>query len=306
MRFIPTTFMQSGGCVEATASNGVISGSFISGSETWMYYEFGSGSSLQTNQSYQFEITKGYTSRGRIIVIGGGGGGGWDGLSTYGIRGGGGGGGAVVVNNQSILYPTIYSVTKGRGGAPADADNPSAPTYNGGDGGFSQVNGGVYTLSNVIKANGGDGGYGDPNVGSTYGDGGDSGNGFLGGQYTALGSGGGAGSTQNGGSAYNDSGTNRGGSGGSGSLVELGYTSPTFGTSTLQVGGGGGGISARGGFGTYGGGDGSGNTTTADDGVRFTGGGGGGGADFPYTPPGGIGTEGGDGYVIIMFPTGSC
>lgn len=302
MRFIPSTFMQSGECVQAIASNGVISGSFTSGSETWMYYEFGSGSLPGTNQDYQFEITKGYTTRARVIVIGGGGGGGWDGQGTYGIRGGGGGGGNVIQNNRAILYPTIYSVTKGKGGDAPDADNPSAPTYNGGTGGNSRVLGGVQP----ITATGGQGGFGNPNTLATSGDGGDSGAGFIGAQYNNFGSGGGAGSTQNGFQATVESGNNTGGNGGAGTTVELGYTSPVFATSSIQVGGGGGGGSTRRGTGVYGGGDGFRSNGPGSDGNRFTGGGGGGGAEFAYIPPAGIGTTGGDGYVIIMFPTGSC
>lgn len=305
MRFIPLTFMQSGDfCVEATASNGVISGSFTSGSETYNYYEFGSGSSRDSNQSYQFEITSGYTNRARLIVIGGGGGGGWDGLFSYGNKGGGGGAGAVLVNNEGTLYPATYSITKGRGGDFADADAPSNPTFDGGNGGYSQIDGGAYTLSDKIRANGGEGGFGDSSNPGTYGHGGDSGQPFNGAADNANGSGGGGGAASDGFQAASDT---TGGLGGTGKSIVLGYTSPTLGVSTIQVGGGGVGIGGtKQGLGQYGGGTGADNNSPADSGDRHTGGGGGGGADFPYTPPNGQGTQGGDGLVIIMFPTGSC
>ena len=307
MRFIPTTFMQSGEfCVKAEVSGtNIASGSFVSGSETWLYYEFGSGSLRTATETFQLEITQGYTTRARFIVIGGGGGGGWNGLGTYGTRGGGGGAGDVKVVNNGVLYPGIYSIQKGRGGTYADADNPTTPTYNGGTGAFSEINGGVYVLTETIKANGGEGGFGDESDTGTRGDGGDSGAGYLGGQNNSDGSGGGAGATEDGFQATNP-GTPKGGEGGDGVVINLPYTSPTFNSTLLSVGGGGGGTSADGGVGVRGGGDGSGTTNAGDSGDRYTGGGGGGGADFAYTPPNGQGTQGGDGVVIVMFPTGSC
>ena len=312
MRFIPTTQMQAGNlCIEATTTPGVISGSFTSGSETWAYYEFGSGSDNLTTEDYQFTITRGFTNRARVIVIGGGGGGGWDGTGTYG-GGGGGGAGGVIVNNNVTLSRNIYSIKKGKGGDPADADHPSSPTYNGGNGVFSELNGGIYVLANVIKAEGGGGGFG---TGTNDGDGGESGNGFAGGQDNALGTAGGGGATGVGGDAFlSGGGNNQGGDGGAGITIDLGYHSPVIGDesiggdplNTISVGGGGGGVSTNSGQATDGGGDGARTTGAGDSGERHHGGGGGGGANFAYTPPNGIGCSGGDGYVIILFPTGSC
>ena len=297
--------MQTGGCMEATA-NGGVSGSFTSGSEEWVYHEF-TCAAVTSSETFQFTVTKGFTDRARFVVIGGGGGGGWDGQGTYGIRGGGGGG-AAVINRTGQLFQGTYSIQVGAGGEPADADNanPALRTFNGGDGDYSEILGGPYTGTDRLKSLGGEGGFGDSSVPATYGDGGDSGTGFLGGQYNANGSGGGAGATSNGGVAFFNGSDNQGGAGGTGKTISLGYTSPTFGTSTISVGGGGGGIGYDPGVGTDGGGQSAGAFSTADDGGRHTGGGGGGGEDFAATPPAGIGTTGGDGIVIIYYPTGSC
>lgn len=312
MRFTPSTQMQTGDlCIEATATAGVISGSYTSGSETWAYYEFGSGSDNLTTEDYQFEITKGYTNRARIIVIGGGGGGGWDGTGTYGT-GGGGGAGGVVINNNAVLSPNIYSIKKGKGGDSADADHPTNPTFNGGSGVFSEVNGGIYVLANVIKAEGGEGGFG---TGTNDGDGGESGNGFAGGQDNARGTAGGGGATGVGGDAFQSGGGNdQGGNGGPGITIDIGYHSPVIGDesiggdplNTISVGGGGGGVSTNEGIATDGGGNGGRTTGVGESGERHHGGGGGGAAANAASPPNQIGTQGGDGYVIILFPTGSC
>ena len=72
MRFIPSTHMQTGGCMEATA-NGGVSGSFTSGSEGWAYHEF-TCADVNTTETFQFTVTKGFTNRARLVVIGGGGG----------------------------------------------------------------------------------------------------------------------------------------------------------------------------------------------------------------------------------------
>jgi len=298
MRFIPTTHMQSGECMEVTA-NGGVSGSFTSGSEGWAYHEFACAD-VNTTETFQLTVTKGFTNRARLVVIGGGGGGGWDGTGNLGN--GGGGGGAAVINRTGQLFQGTYSIQVGAGGAPPDADNVSPPlrTYNGGNGDYSEILGGPYTGTDRLKSLGGKGGYGavaDP----LYLHGGDSATGFTGGTNSGLWAGGGGGFTSNGSNGV----SNKAGNGGTGTTVTLPYTSPSWLTTSKGVGGGGGaardGVSSiEQGYGQDGGGGFSG------DGDRYSGGGGGGGRDFPATPPGGIGCSGGDGIVIIYYPTGSC
>lgn len=288
--------MQAGGCMEATA-NGGVSGSFVSGSETYVYHEFTS-SAVNTTETFQFIVTKGFTNRARLVVIGGGGGGGWDGTGNLGN--GGGGGGAVVVNKTGQLFQGTYSIQVGAGGAPPDADHPTTPTYNGGTGDYSEILGGPYIGTSRLRANPGEGGYGDV-ADPSYLHGGDSGNGNTGGTNSGNYGGGGAGFTSNGVNGVNL----KAGNGGTGTTVTLPYTSPSWSTTSKGVGGGGGAAidgrsSTEQGYGNDGGGGFSG------DGDRYSGGGGGGGRDFPATPPAGIGCSGGDGIVIIYYPTGSC
>lgn len=297
MRFTPSTFLGSQGeCVIAHAS-GSVSGSFTSGSRDFIYHEFRLGANPEIPQSFQLIVERGYTRDARVIVIGGGGAGGWDGTGNTG-NGGGGGGGNVLDFHNVFLSPNTYNIYVGNGGIHADADevNPAFRTYNGGDGDFSRFWG-----QNVnIQANGGKGGYGDQSDVGTYLDGGNSGNGFLGGQRIAT-AGGGAGCTSNGtnGVLYNT------GDGGSGSVINLPYYSPTWNSTSKAVGGGGGGctdgaLTQEQGYGR----DGGGNFT--GDGHRYTGGGGGGGKEYAATPPAGVGTTGGDGFVIVYYPVTDC
>ena len=305
MRFIPATHMGSGTvCVESTA-NGGVSGSFVSGSETYNFHEFTSSTNNSTD-TFQFEITSGFTQRARVIVIGGGGAGGETGTGgTYHGGGGGGGGQVLDVKNVNLFPNQTYQIQVGKGGdaaVPLDPVPPN-PTYNGGDGDSSRFRFGDLD----IIAQGGEGGYGE---GLQIGDGGDSGAGFTGGNGNSNDGGGGAGNTANG---SNPPSSNHAGDGGAGTTLVLGYTSPTFGASTVGVGGGGGGatkfgISLDRGIGVDGGGDGAYDSDQSEDGTRHTGGGGGGGESVsrPSPPPYGEGSEGGDGIVIVMYPTGSC
>ena len=299
MRFIPTTHMASGDPCVAINSNGGVSGSFTSGSETWNYHEYTNSNRLN-NDTFQFELTKGFTNRMRVILIGGGGGGGNTGTGgTYGAGGGGGAGAVNIFNDVKTYKGSLYTITVGQGGDRPDPGSVT-PTYNGGDGGYSRFTDNLL----ILNADGGDGGHGNstPFLDS---DGGDSGNNFTGGSDagTTRG-GGGAGSTTNGVNA--SSADNRGGNGGTGQTINLPYTSPTFGTSNISVGGGGGGGIAGStleGTATNGGGRGCSDTNTSDSGDRHTGAGGGGGDNNASQT---YGSYGGDGCVIILYPTGSC
>lgn len=304
MRFIPATHMGSGEvCVESTA-NGGVSGSFLSGSETYNFHEFTSSNNITTT-GFQFQITNGFTQRARIIVVAGGGAGGETGTGgTYHSGGGGGGGQVLDIKNVNLFPNQIYQIQVGKGGDAAVPADPVTPTYNGGDGDSSRF----YFGDLDITAQGGEGGYGE---GLQIGDGGDSGAGFTGGNGNSNDGGGGAGNTANG---QNPPSSNHAGDGGAGTTLVLGYTSPAFGASTVGVGGGGGGATKFGstnsdrGFGTDGGGNGSYTNDRSDDGSRHTGGGGGGGEHVTRVspPPYSEGSEGGDGIVIVMYPTGSC
>ena len=308
MRFIPTTFMQSGDCVKAY-SNGSISGSFVSGSEIYEYHEWRL-SDRNVSETFQLNVVEGFTNHARAIVIAGGGGGGWDGTLNSG-RGGGGGAGQVFDIHNLVLYPTAvpYQLRVGHGGLPADADNsnPALRTYNGGDGDYTEILGGIYVTDSKIRALGGAGGYGDASQTGTYLHGGDSGNGFTGGVNDGLYAAGGAGISGDGGDGIDGASQNYTGDGGAGITINLPYTSPTWGDTTQgDIGGGGAGFtestgeSITQGTATDGGGDGT------DDGERHTGGGGGGARDFFAIPPAGEGTQGGDGFLIIYYPITNC
>ncbi len=216
------------------------------------------------------------TNQGDVeyLIIGGGGGGG-------GYCGGGGGGGEVVSNTSYPVGTSAYPIFVGLGGF---------------GGGKAWVNGGKgenSSFGNIVAVGGGGG--------KQY-DGGDSGNGYVGGiAYTTgrvLGGGGGGGSS----AGYNPPNTVIGGQGGTG--VE----SSISGVSKRYAGGGGGGTYVvtsgvlTGGTGVDGGGDGGGcrGTYNGIAGENNTGGGGGGGS---YGAGGGYGRDGGSGTVIIRYLT---
>ena len=302
MRFIPTTQMQSGDPCVASSANGGVSGSFTSASVTYNYHEFTS-SDVNTTEGFLFQITRGYTQKARVIVVGGGASGG----ATSQFQGGGGGGGNVLDQTNVHLYPTnTYQIQVGKGG---DAAYPGAgiPTEQGLNGDSSRF----FQLPQInYTAQYGEGG--DANEPPNFGyDGGTSGGGFVGGSDAAANYGGGGG----GASAVGQSATfSQAGDGGAGYTINLGYTSPTFGTSTISVGGGGGGALGNGvgtaadrGFGTDGGGNGNGGGFRTEDGTRHSGGGGGGGLVIDAIDPNDDrGSIGGDGIVIVIYPTGSC
>lgn len=295
--------MQSGeSCIESISTLGT-SGSFISGGLEYKYHEY-----KLTNPSesldFEFTVTRGFTTNARAILIGAGGGGGWDGSGNYG-KGGGGGAGEVIDTHNLTLVPATYILHVGGVGAPADADAPIFRTFNGSDGDYTQILGGIYT--NPLRAQGGDGGYGDANDLGTFLHGGNSGNGFTGGLNAgSLVAGGGAGAAGNGVNGTPD----KGGNGGSGVTITLPFTSTIWGSTSKAVGGGGGGsawLDDDIGAGLDGGGRGAReDNVSAQSADRYTGAGGGGGESGAYTPPNGIGTTGGDGVIIIYYPVGNC
>ena len=191
MRFTPMTHMQSGEvCFQVEpdhngVTNGILSGSFLSGSEHWNYLEFRSPSRL-TTQTYSLEVIQGYTENARLYIIGGGVGGGATGCTVAG--GGGGGAGEVKVINNLNLYATRdYTIQVGGAGQVADPCAGVGPTKDGDNGAQSRF---YFTPDLNITADGGEGGFGD-SANPEGANGGDSGNGFAGGLDSGVDDGGG-------------------------------------------------------------------------------------------------------------------
>lgn len=301
MKFQPTMFFGQGERCTTGTANGGISGSFVSGSETWQYFEF-KAINEDTGSGYQFQLEKGFTRRAIIMVVAGGGAGGNTGLGANYRAGGGGGGGQVIFRTGVDLYPgIIHNIYVGKGGARA---NPNAPigqkTYDGGNGELSSFSNTIGSLSYTALP--GEGGKGDDNPIGTIGDGGNSGNGFLGGNGITSTGGGGGGSNGNG-QSYVSTPSNLPGDGGSG-------FSFTFPHKTYSVGGGGGGgsnsaIFSERGIGVNGGGYGSSATSACTDATASTGGGGGGG-ELIIDATTYRGSHGASGIVFICFPIGKC
>jgi hypothetical protein len=128
--YIPTTnFSSQGSCISAsvsyTSGNGSItSGSFVSQSITWSYIQFENTANLTSNSSSfigALNITSGFTSQAKILLVGGGGSGGLGSLnvcpSSYAnTAGGGGGGGGTVYIDTFALYSGSFEIRVGAGG----------------------------------------------------------------------------------------------------------------------------------------------------------------------------------------------
>jgi len=243
------------------------------------------------DQSGSTFVPTGSTSSIEILVVAGGGGGG----STRG--GGGGGGGGVVHMTTFVVDQPSYDITVGRGGSPSTRGSDSVLgtiTANGGGSGRagSPADGGSGGGASH-DTNDGPAGNGDPGQGNR---GGTSGTYDLT-SMIFLGAGGG-GSSSIGANAI----LSGAGAGGAGLAL-------TISGSTLYYGGGGGGgaqdlgnhglIPGPGGTGA--GGDGGVNAPGHDgtDGTGGGGGGGGGGPDPNFYPGG----RGGNGVVVISYPT---
>lgn len=295
---------------------------------------FGSAQLLYSDATYGWQINygnKASTADGpifaRSLVVGGGGGGGYgkSGSGSSQNRGGGGGGAGEFLDKNNIKLQTgkAYRVVVGSGGATDTAGTNSQFKSNADQIGdfvfdFEVFGGGRGAGVNSATNNGGGAGRArtsggtasgnETSEGSLINDGGD---GFADGSVnTQAGGGGGAGAAgQNG----NHSGNNHGGDGGDG------FQSDITGTNTYYAGGGGGGINApayltttqleayRGQGGQGGGGRGGYDNfpaytaysvygaTAGTDGL----GGGGGGARAHSAN----GAAGGDGVVILKYPS---
>jgi len=172
MRFTPVTHFASGliePCVGALAS-GSVSSSVNLGGVLWDIYVYsesqqnGGAQDSPSQESFQFEVTKGTTNRAIVGVIGGGGGGASG--NSEGLGAAGGGGGVNLQQDVQLVEGSTYSILVGYG-ANGTSRNPSQGLpFNGTDGAgssFSKDGGGL-----VITAGGGEGGF-DQNNGSVGG-----------------------------------------------------------------------------------------------------------------------------------------
>lgn len=277
----------------AFSATGGTTGSFTSGGVDYTYHEF-ANTSRTTTETFTLTSLGGSTTEARVIVVAGGAGGGIN-FSGNGDLGGGGGGGEVIVSSSiSLSYPNNYSIQVGKGGAAQEY--PGTPIDKDGNRGDDST----FSGSGVsILAHAGFGG-----IGSFDYDGGSSWL-YLYGDGNSNNGGGGAGAAENG---QNADSTN-GGDGGNGLSVNLGYpVSPNLGNdfsaNNYLLGAGGGGSSIyefdRGIGGDQNGGDGR-DSRLATDGGRHYGAGGGGG-EVQLSGPW-RGSAGGDGIVIVIYPT---
>ena len=158
MRFTPVTHFASGliePCVGALAS-GSVSSSVNLGGVIWDIFVYsasqqaGGAQDTPSQESFNFQITKGTTKRAIVGVIGGGGGGSSDDAS-------GGGGGVNLVQDVTLVEDATYSVYVGYGANGTERINSPGIAFSGTDGAassFSKDGGGL-----VINAGGGEGGF---------------------------------------------------------------------------------------------------------------------------------------------------
>jgi hypothetical protein len=279
-----TTTTTTAGISPITASlDGAVAGTFTSGGFTWNYLDLYSAGGSTLNKT--LNVTSGYQTDVKLLLIGGGGGGAYSsGGGSYG-NGGAGGAGQVVYADAITLSSGSYAITVAAGGAGGDY---TARTQG--------SNGGTSTALGYTANGGGGGGGASPN-----------GNG----RSVSGGSGGGAGESGTGGSGTYNGGSNSGATGGGGGggasangtnggagIGGAGLTFNLTGTDIEVGGGGNGGTSAVGGgnAGSYGGGRGSRSGQSAQNGTNATGGGAGGGST------GGSSTgSGGSGRFILAW-----
>jgi len=241
-------------------------------------------------------------STAQLLVVGGGGAGG--GSAGTSIASGGGGGGGVVHNAAYVLTTGNYPVTVGPGGAGvvgfANGSNGSSSSFDtvvayGGGGG------GSWTITPRIGASGGassENAQALVGASGIFGQGFRGGNGFVGYDGGATSAGGGGGGA--GGVGTNSTGNTTGGAGG------IGISNAISGVALFYGGGGGGAGNAIAGVGGSAVG-GAGRVTTTGPGVAGTisRGGGGGGALTNAAEASQAGGAGGNGIVIVRYPTGS-
>ena len=262
MRFTPTAFMGSaiGGQLIATAI-GATSGSFISGSTNYGFFQFSTG-------SFNLDISTG--GNVDILIVAGGGGGFTGSLNA----GNGGGGGGVSVVSARLLRGN-YIVNVGAGGTANESGKPtSLISYNLNyftSGGFANGTSG-FPQFNIAGADSGE----------------------CGGSRSA--GGGGGSSAQTGSSAFcPPSNIPDGAAGGEGLTYNFNGTPSVYGS-----GGGGGGTNAafsQGGLGGTNAGKGANYNTSATNAVNGFGGGGGGDRDGNPN----AGGNGGNGTLIIRY-----
>ena len=227
----------------------------------------------------------------KTLVVGGGGGTG----NISGYQSGGGGGGEYKYDAAHSVYATSYPITIGTGGT--GATNGNSSTFDT----ITAIGGGAGGIGRGDGASGSSGGGGSgSNTPPTNGGTGTTGTSGGSGDNNSGGGGGGAGTAGSNGLGSVSPWIPNGGNGGNG------ISNSITGTAVYYAGGGGGGGGTSGavhGNGGLGGG-GNGGDSTSNNGVAGTNGlgggaGGAGGSTF------GLGAKGGDGVVIISYPTAS-
>ena len=213
-----------------SASGGTM-GTFISGSDTYIYHEYNSSATLNVHSGYKNLV--------QVMLVGGGGGSPTDVSNTNNAVGGAGGGG-VLYNSSVLLQSGSYTITVGAGGigwnggaGPGDGqpssivgpalglfasggltyrNNPTTNISGAANGAPSNFVGGTSYANSGITYCGGGGGGGEVGYNGVFGQAGNGGNGrllALNGTASYYGGGGGGGS-------YDFSGNGLGGLGGGG------------------------------------------------------------------------------------------
>jgi hypothetical protein len=316
------TSVPSAGSNSITTVTPVITGGTLSSDTTYYYRTFtGNGSLVVANAAVSMDI---------LTIAGGGGGGAGEGPNGAGGGGGGGGAGGLLYSPANNVATGTYAVTIGGGGS-GSGQYLSQATAAGNNGANSSVIGGSISLTaigggggsseqNNNPGSGGSGGGAGGDSGASTGGSGTTGQGYAGGTYGNLRSGGGGGGAGGTGAAGTATGTGSGGVGSSAyaswltaiksglatdwqSTTSTGYIASggnggTGGSSTSYPPvspGGGGQCSTNGGSGGSGGGAGF-------PGISNTGGGGGGESAGGGSNAGGTG---GSGLVVVRYTKAS-
>ena len=316
------TSQASAGSNSITTITPTITGGILASDSTYYYRTFtGNGSLVVANAAVPMDI---------LTIAGGGGGGAGEGPNGAGGGGGGGGAGGLLYSPANNVATGTYAITIGGGGS-GSGQYLSQATAAGSNGANSSVIGGSISLTaigggggsseqNNNPGSGGSGGGAGGDSGASTGGAGTTGQGYAGGTYGNLRSGGGGGGAGGAGAAGTATGTGSGGVGSSAyaswltaiksglatdwqSTTSTGYIASggnggTGGSSTSYPPvspGGGGQCSTNGGSGGSGGGAGF-------PGISNTGGGGGGesaggGSNYAGT--------GGSGIVIVRYTKAS-
>ena len=167
--YIPTTNFSSqnssqNSSITASVSyisgNGnITSGSFVSQSITWSYIQFENTANL-TSVSSSFtaslNISSGFTSKAKTLIVGGGGSGGLGAINPCPVTpeptaGGGGGGGGTVYVDTFALYSGSFEICVGAGGGTSTTRN--------GSNSYIKLPNNAATPISLIAGGGGAGGY---------------------------------------------------------------------------------------------------------------------------------------------------